>query len=338
MRALILSLVVLVFTGCGEDGGVAGDVSDTPGPGDADLVDASPDTEPVPDTAVEVSEETLADTPSDISSDASSDVDHDSPLGGSRPAKVTLPSTYDHARAHPLVILLHGYSATGSIQDLYLDFTPRAVARGFIAVVPEGKTNPGGQQYWNASPGWCCDFLNSGVDDAGYLVGLVAEAKGRFNVDADRVYLVGHSNGGFMSYKLACEHAEVFAAMVSIAGAMPLAASECAPSEPVGVLQVHGTFDTVINYFGTIGQYPSAVTAIERWAGHNGCATSASVGEDMDYDNAIFGAETTVLQHRSCRGGAAELWKMSGSAHVPAFTPAFMPAVLDWLLAHAKVR
>lgn len=343
MRALTLSLVVSMFTACGEDAESGREVADTPdtttaledtGPG----ADTVPDTEPGPDSSLEVAEDTaLVDTASETS-DTFSDVDPESPLGGSRPARVTLPDDYDPATPHPLVILLHGYSATGQIQDLYLDFTPRATARGFIAVVPDGRTNPGGQQYWNASPGWCCDFLNSGVDDAGYLLGLVAEAKGRFNVDPARVYLVGHSNGGFMSYKLACEHAEVFAAMVSIAGAMPLAADDCAPSEPVAVLQVHGTFDAVINYFGTFGQYPSAETAVERWAGHNGCASSASVGEDKDYDNAIFGAETSVLQHRSCRGGAAELWKMSGSAHVPAFTPAFMPAVLDWLSAHPKVR
>lgn len=339
MRTLILPLVVSMFTGCGEDaelGRDAEDVSETVGAdGDADT---SSDTEP------EVSEDAaLADTAPETSdlaetSDTANDVDRESPLGGSRPARVTVPDDYEHATPHPLVILLHGYSATGQLQDLYLDFTPRATARGFIAVVPDGKTNPGGQQYWNASPGWCCDFLSSGVDDAGYLLGLVEEAKGRFNVDPARVYLMGHSNGGFMSYKLACEHAEVFAAMVSIAGAMPLSGDDCAPSEPVGVLQVHGTFDAVINYFGTFGQYPSAETAVERWAGHNGCDTSASVGEDKDYDNGIFGAETSVLEHRGCRGGAAELWKMSGSAHVPAFTPAFMPAVLDWLSAHPKVQ
>jgi polyhydroxybutyrate depolymerase len=269
------------------------------------------------------------------------DVDPLSPLGGTRPARVVVPSDYDHddhTNAHPLVILLHGYSATGQIQDFYLDFSPRAASRGFIAVVPEGTVNPGGLQYWNASPGWCCDFLDSGVDDAGYLLGLVTEAKSRFNIDAARVYLVGHSNGGFMSYKLACEHADVFAAIVSIAGAMPLAEADCAPSEAVSVLQVHGTLDTVINFYGTFGQYPSAVTAIERWAGHNGCATAATSGDTEDYDNNVIGAETTLLTHQQCQAGAAELWRMTGSAHVPAFAPSFVPAALDWLLAHPKMR
>ncbi len=292
---------------------------------DADLVQPDDTQVSEADTAPEVSD--TAEVP---------DVDRESPLGGARPARVVVPNDYDPTVANPLVILLHGYSATGQIQDLYLDFSPRAAARGFIAVVPDGTMNPGGQQYWNASPGWCCDFLASGVDDAGYLLGLVTEAKSRFNIDAGRVYLVGHSNGGFMSYKLACEHADVFAAIVSIAGAMPLSEADCAPSEAVSVLQVHGTFDSVINYYGTLGQYPSAVTAVERWADHNGCAAEASVGDDEDFDNNSIGAETSLLEHGQCRAGAAELWRMTGSAHVPAFTPAFVPAALDWLLAHPK--
>lgn len=340
MRVLGVILFMSVCAACGEDTATSRDSEDTTQASDTELTD--PDTAAMDDGAGELGPETdipndaTADVPPDTNDEP--DVDRDTPLGGSRPARVTLPDDYEPATPHPLVILLHGYSATGQIQDLYLDFTPRAIARGFIAVVPDGNTNPGGQQYWNASPGWCCDFLDSGVDDASYLLGLVEEAKARFNVDPSRVYLVGHSNGGFMSYKLACEHADVFAAMVSIAGAMPLSADDCAPSEPVSVLQVHGTFDAVINYFGTFGQYPSAETAVLRWAGHNGCDTNASVGQDMDYDNAIFGAETRVLEHRACQGGAAELWRMTGSAHVPAFTPAFMPAALDWLLAHAKAR
>lgn len=335
MRVLVV--LVLFCSACGEDTREATDTSPDLG-SDTDRADTTP--VEVEDAAVDLFD-TGIDTGTSPDLDDTTpltDVDRESPLGGSRPARVVVPADYDHAKAHPLVILLHGYSATGQIQDLYLDFSPRAAARGFIAVVPDGTTNPGGQQYWNASPGWCCDFLNSGVDDAGYLLGLVSEAQSRFNIDASRIYLVGHSNGGFMSYKLACDHADVFAAIVSIAGAMPLAEGDCAPDEAVSVLQVHGTLDAVIGYYGTFGQYPSAETAIERWAGHNGCADSASVGDDKDYDNGIFGAETTMLEHRQCRAGAAELWRMTGSAHVPAFTPAFMPAALDWLLAHPKVR
>lgn len=336
MRAVSLFVLLAACTdGSQQTGDTAAldiDAAPTDTISDADLVQPGDTQGPEADTAPEVS-----DTAPEVSDAVEvQDVDRDSPLGGTRPAKVVVPNDYDHTVAHPLVILLHGYSATGLIQDFYLDFSPRAAARGFIAVVPDGTTNPGGQQYWNASPGWCCDFLDSGVDDAGYLLGLVTEAKSRFNVDSDRVYLVGHSNGGFMSYTLACEHADVFAAIVSIAGAMPLSEADCAPSEAVSVLQVHGTFDAVINYYGTFGQYPSAVTAVERWADHNGCAAEASVGDDEDYDNNVIGAETTVLAHRQCRGGAAELWRMTGSAHVPAFTSTFMPAALDWLLAHPK--
>ncbi len=330
-------VLVLLFAACGEDARVAQDTNGELDQG-ADLVETSaPETTDAQDLEAEVLDSDGAPTDTEVADVADvADVDRDSPLGGSRPARVVVPADYDHAVAHPLAILLHGYSASGAIQDAYLGFSQRAATRGLIAVIPDGTTNPGGQQFWNATPGWCCDFLGSGIDDAGYLLGLVTEAKARFNIDADRVYLMGHSNGGFMSYKMACEHADVFAAIVSIAGAMPLSEEDCSPGEAVSVLQVHGTLDAVISYDGFFGRYPSAPVAVERWAQHNGCADTTSVGEDKDYDNTIFGAETSVLEHRSCRAGAAVLWRMTGSAHVPAFSPAFMPAALDWLLAHPK--
>lgn len=339
MRRLVL-IPALFAVACGDSEAL-------PGPDTNDVQDSVAADTTVPEDIAEDSSSDVRDTSSDTAETspvdtttadtAPADTTPDtSPLGGDRPARVVVPADYRPDVDHPLVILLHGYSATGQLQDLYLDFSPRAAARGFIVIVPEGRVNGLGNQYWNASPGWCCDFTNSGVDDAGYLLALVAEAKTRYRIDARKVFLVGHSNGGFMSYKMACEHADVFAGMVSIAGSMPLADKDCAPSEPVAVLQVHGTLDAVIAYNGTAGQYPSAPTVVDRWVAHNGCETLARPGEDKDYDNGIFGAETSVLEFPGCTAGAAELWRLNGSSHVPAFTPAFVPAALDWLLAHPK--
>jgi len=322
------AFVTLGAHACGDDD-LAGGVTD------ATEVDAIPDTtaaEPTPDTTAEADTAPDADTTPEVAADVD-----DSPLGGDRPAKLVLPPSYTPGTAYPLVILLHGYSVTGEIQDLYLGLSPKAAAKGFISIVPNGTKNATGTPFWNASPGWCCDFGNSGVDDAGYILGLVAEAKARFTIDSQRVYLVGHSNGGFMSYKLACEHADVFAAMVSIAGSMPLDAADCAPSEPVSVLQVHGTVDATIAYGGVRGQFPSAEDVVKRWAGYDSCEHLPTNEPVVDYDSAVLGDETRPQPYPGCTAGTGvALWRLDGSSHIPTFTDAFMPAALDWLLAHPK--
>lgn len=332
-----LAFVTVSANACGDDEltGTA-DTTDSAETSNDVAPDATSEetSETAPDTTVT---DVLADTTPEVA-EVATEVD-DSPLGGDRPAKLVLPPSYTPGTAYPLVVLLHGYSVTGEIQDLYLGLSPAASAKGIISIVPDGTRNATGTSFWNASPGWCCDFGNSGVDDAGYILGLVAEAKARFTIDPARVYLVGHSNGGFMSYKLACEHADVFAAMVSIAGSMPLDAADCAPSEPVSVLQVHGTIDATIAFGGVPGQFPSADEVVKRWAGHDGCEHLPANDPVVDYDNAVLGDETHPQPYPGCTAGTAvALWRLDGSGHIPTFTPAFMPAALDWLLAHPKSR
>jgi polyhydroxybutyrate depolymerase len=262
-----------------------------------------------------------------------------SPLGGDRPAALVLPDGFDPRRPTPVVILLHGYSATGTLQDLYLGVSETAKTRGVVTIVPEGTRNAAGLQFWNAAPAWCCDFTGSGVDDQGYLMGLLDEAETRFAVDPKRIFIIGHSNGGFMAHRLACAESPRIAAIASIAGSLPLDAGGCTPSAPVSVLQIHGTLDATILYGGALGQYPSAETVTERWAGHNACQVLPVEADDVDYDNVIFGRETTPLRYPECAEGVdVTLWKMAGSGHVPGFTSDFMPNVFDWLEAHPRPK
>ncbi len=300
-----------------HDGSPAGETDAS----DGDLLAPPPDAPSTPDAPAPET------TPPEID---------DSPLGGDRPARVVLPNDYHPADPpRPLLVLLHGYSASGEIQDLYLGLSPRAAERGFITLLPDGTKDGTGLRFWNASPGWCCDFGQSGVDDAGYLLALIAEAKGRYAIDPARVYLVGHSNGGFMSYKLACENAGAFAAVAAIAASMPLDEADCAPTEPVSILHVHGTADATIFYPGVPDRYPSAETTALRWAAHADCERLPSPAPTRDYDNAVIGAETHPLPYPGCAAGhAVELWELRASGHVPAFSDTFIPAVLDWLLAH----
>ena len=165
-----------------------------------------------------------------------------------RPFEVFAPSSYSPDAPMPLVVLLHGFGASGAIQEAYFRLEPLAEQRGFLFVHPDGTINALGKRFWNATDA-CCGF-SSTVDDSAYLMSLIEQVQAQFNVDPKRICLVGHSNGGFMSYRMACEHADTIAAIVSLAGATYLDTDECDPTEPVSVLQIHGTAHDTIAFDG----------------------------------------------------------------------------------------
>ncbi len=155
----------------------------------------------------------------------------------------------------PLVVLLHGLGSSGATMEEYFQLQPLAESKGFLLALPDGTKHADGARFWNATDA-CCGF-GSTVDDVAYLGSVIDEVEGARNVDRSRVYVMGHSNGGFMSYRMACDVADRVAAIASVAGATWADPSKCTPSEPVSVLQVHGTADEGIRYDG--GQMPQRV-------------------------------------------------------------------------------
>ena len=252
------------------------------------------------------------------------------------------PTAYEASTPAPLVILLHGYGSNGARHNRYMKFSTLVDDYGFFLVSPDGTeaTTERKPRFWNASAA-CCNFAGSTVDDSGYIMAIIDEMKARYPIDSNRVYLIGHSNGGFMSFRVAREHSDGIAAIVSLAGA---AASRDVPgpTSPVHILQVHGTDDETILYAGDeIGgtAYPGAVETVERWARYNNCRAEGSVmDEKLDLDDAVDGAETVVTRFANgCRtGGSAELWTIQDGAHSPDLSERFAPEVLEWLLAHPK--
>jgi polyhydroxybutyrate depolymerase len=253
--------------------------------------------------------------------------------------KVVVPESYDGSKPVPLVVLLHGYSASGLVQEAYFKLTAQAEKQGFIYAIPEGTVDELGMKFWNASDA-CCNFNQSPVDDSAFLAGLVDELSKTYSIDPKRVFFIGHSNGGFMSYRMACDHADKVAAIVSLAGAMPSDASACKASEPVAVLQIHGTDDGTIGYEGgTIATkaYPGAKESVLDWVATNGCATMPETGAPLDLETKLEGAETTVERYSGCKANAdVELWTMEKGGHLPSLTPDFAVRTIEFLLAHPK--
>ena len=188
---------------------------------------------------------------------------------------VHVPSSYDGETPAPLILLLHGYTLSGGQQDAYFNLSDLVDDYGFILVAPDGteEASDSRSRFWNAS-GACCNFFDSDVDDVAYLTRLIDAVKADYAIDDTRIALFGHSNGGFMSYRMAHDRSNIISAIASLAGAD----QSGSPVNPVHVLQIHGTADTVIAYEGGNfrggGRHPGAREDVEAWAAHNGCAAT----------------------------------------------------------------
>lgn len=259
------------------------------------------------------------------------------PVGlDSRPFQLHVPVGYDPARKVPLVVLLHGYGSSAAQQERYFNLTPESDRRGFLYAMPDGTVDRDGRRFWNATEA-CCDTYRSGVDDVAYLERLLDTVAAAYSVDTTRVYLVGHSNGGFMAHRMACERSTRVTAIVSLAGAVDNDTSLCTPQRPVSVLEIHGTADATIKFGGGTRNghpYPSVDATLATWRHINGCSARADTSApSLDLEPRLPGAETGVtIYSAGCRDAAGvELWHISGGGHTPTLKAGFGPAIIDFL-------
>lgn len=264
-----------------------------------------------------------------------------------------MPTGYVSGNPTPLVILLHGYGLTGVGQESYFRFSPVADEQTFLYATPDGTADPGTRQFWNADDA-CCDFYASGVDDVAYINAMIDDISSQYTVDPKRIFVVGHSNGAFMSHRLACDLSNRIAAIATLAGAVWNDPSKCNPTSQVSVLDVHGNADVVVNYDGgavpaglvapgvpaeTQPPYPSEAQTVSTWAAKNLCAGAlAPNGLTLDLDTILPGAETSQSAYVRCPSGVdVELWTIAGGSHVPTLaTPTWAESIYGFLKAHPK--
>lgn len=182
-----------------------------------------------------------------------------------RDYRLHLPPDHDISNEYPLVINMHGLGSNAFEQEIYSNFNRISNANNFIVVYPNGVNSS-----WNSGFG-------TGVDDVKFLSALIDTIDINYNVDLTRVYSTGMSNGGFMSYSLACELSDRIAAIASVTGSMTRnALSNCNPNRPVPVLQFHGTDDNVVPYNGN-GQITGIEEVISYWIEQNTCNNEAVI-------------------------------------------------------------
>jgi polyhydroxybutyrate depolymerase len=167
--------------------------------------------------------------------------------GMTRTYLVHLPAAYSKDKSRPLVLVFHGGGGNGEQMAKMTGFSRKADREGFIAVYPNG-TGLWQNRFltWNA--GNCCAWAyENRIDDVGFIRVLIGQLKKDYPVDDRRVYAAGISNGGMMSYRLACELSDQIAAIGPVAGAQNI---DCKPSQPVSVIILHGTADQHVLYKG----------------------------------------------------------------------------------------
>lgn len=250
---------------------------------------------------------------------------------------VQVSDNYSPAADAPLLILLHGRAWDGDSMEGLFGLTEEANSRGYIYCYPDGLATFTGVRYWNATDACCCQGFpfTSCEDDVGYLTNLIAVLQNTYSIDPQRIHLIGHSNGAFMSHRMACERSELITSIISVSGMTWSDPGNCSPVAPVPVLQVHGTLDPIILIGGGIlgaGFYPSAQETCETWAALNGCSATPVSLPDLDLTSAS-GAETEVLRWEdNCNGtGTVELWSMGGTAHLPNFNNTWRTLIFDFM-------
>lgn len=223
-------------------------------------------------------------------------IQHD---GQVREYLVHTPIGYSTDKDYPLIINMHGLGSSRSQQQLYSQFDRVADTAGVIMVYPQGlEANVQGQiqTHWNAGFG-------TGVDDVGFLTNMLDQIFIDYSVDEKKIYSTGMSNGGFMSYYLACRATDRVVAVASVTGSMTLSEYRgCQPSEPIPAMQIHGTADLVVPFRGN----PTIDEVVEFWVDHNECdvmPTEEMIPDTDPNDNTT----TTRIIYDGCEN-KGEVW------------------------------
>ncbi len=187
--------------------------------------------------------------------------------GITRSYTIFVPSTWSPEKNFPMLLALHGLTQTGNGMMGFSNFNLYAEQYGFIVVYPNGVSNS-----WNVGfPG------GSTADDVGFLIALIDTVNAAYATDLNRIYSTGFSNGGFMSYRLACEAGDRIAAIASVAGTMTTASlSVCQPSRDIPVMHIHGTNDYVVFYNGGFGN-ASVNEVLTFWNTANECPSIPTI-------------------------------------------------------------
>jgi len=191
-----------------------------------------------------------------------------------RTYKIQPPDNYSAKKNYPVIFVLHGYHHENLGMPEYSGFD-KFVDRDCIVVYPHGLKEENGTNYfWNSGGGLSKNY--GGIDDVKFIEDLIDNLPKNYSINLDRVYVVGHSNGGMMCYRLAMELSHKITAMANVAGSMMF--DDVIPKSPVPILHIHGTADSVVTLSGS--KYPTwpflpTEDVLKKWVEWNKCSPVA---------------------------------------------------------------
>jgi polyhydroxybutyrate depolymerase len=201
--------------------------------------------------------------------------------GRTRSYLVHVPKSYDGSKPVPVVLAFHGGLTNADIMVRFSGLSEKADEEGFVVVYPNGTGERERLLTWNA--GNCCGYARlHQVDDVKFIGAVLDDVEKIVNVDKNRIFATGISNGGMISYRLADEMADRIAAIAAVGG--PMASASCAPKRPVPILHFHGTDDEYAPLAGGRGpksrsftNFYSVAHTINAWVKANGCEPKPKV-------------------------------------------------------------
>ena len=212
-----------------------------------------------------------------------------------------IPSIYQPSQPAPLLFNLHGRTGTAYSTMWHADFRPIADTANFIIVHPQGLLDNTGVTHWNIG--------QSSVDDIGFIEALYQKLISDYNIDLDKVYSAGMSNGGYMSYYLACDMSDKIAAIASVTGAMSSYTQIiCNPVHPTPVMEIHGTYDFTV-------PFNDIISGLEYWRDYNNCDLIADTTLIPDIVSADLSTVEHIVYNNGSNGVTTELFKVIGGGH-----------------------
>ena len=223
--------------------------------------------------------------------------------GMNREYIIYVPNSYDGTSAVPLLFNFHGFGGSASEFINDADMRAEAEANSFILVYPQGSCL-NGASHWNPCP---IDGDNkSTADDVGFVEAMISEISSQYNLDMERIYAAGYSNGGMMAYGLANYKSDLIAAVASVSGTMLNCTGPT--SHPMPVIHLHGTSDGVVSYNGS-NDWNSVQSTLDYWTSFNNTISTPTINVDttggMTIEHYVYsqGDNSVSVEHYKYIGG-----------------------------------
>ena len=187
----------------------------------------------------------------------------------------------------------HGLTGNSSIAMWHADFRSIADTANFIIVHPQGLLNSSGETHWNVGQ------IGTSINDIDFISTLLDSLSLEYNIDSNRVYSTGMSNGAYMSYRLACELSDKIAAIAPVAGSyISYMLNSCNPTHSTPVLHIHGVADSSSIYYGKPG-VESITSIISYWVNYNQCNTQSIFTQIAN----INLTDSSMVEHYAWKNG-----------------------------------